>query len=111
MGGVNKMLPLNDEGVDKLERALSEAHRSRQEPLLGADWALRVMLDIRREAAGRRHPVEFPGVDRLVWRTAAVAAGFAVVLAGTALVYTGKDAAESTALLSNEFDAATVLIE
>ena len=105
------MTALNDDGVDKLERALSEAHRSRQEPLLGAAWALRVMRDIRREAAGRRHPVGLSGVDRLVWRTAAVAAGFAVVLAGTALVYTGKDAAESTALLSNEFDAATVLIE
>ena len=105
------MTSLNDEGVDKLERALSEAHRSCQEPVLDAGWACHVMLDVRREAAGRRHPMEFPGVDRLVWRTATVAAGLAVVLAGTALVYSGKDAAESTALLSNEFDAATVLIE
>lgn len=105
------MTPLNDGDLDTLERALTEAHRSRHEPVLRADWARHVMQDVRREAAGRRHPMEFPGVDLLVWRTAAVAAGLAVVFAGSALVYAGKDAAEFTALLSNEFDAATVLIE
>jgi hypothetical protein len=105
------MKRLNDEDLKKVERALSAAHRSRQEPSLGADWAIGVMRDIRLEAAGRRQATEFPGVDRLVWRTASVAAVLALVFTGSVLFYTNGDAIEPSALLSSEFDTAVPFIE
>ena len=99
------MTRLNDEHFKKVERALTEAHRSRQEPSLGADWTLRVMRDIRREAAGHgQSMMSLVGLDRLVWRTAAVAAVLALVFTGSVLFYTNRDAVELTALLSNEVD-------
>jgi len=77
---------LSDEDLNKLERALSEAHRSRQEPALGADWARHVMRDIRREATGHGHLMQSTWIDRFVWRAAAVAAMLAMIFAGSVLV-------------------------
>jgi hypothetical protein len=105
------MTRLNDENFKKLERALTEAHRSRQEPSLGADWTLRVMRDIRREAAGHGQSMMSLGLDRLVWRTAAVAAVLALVFTGSVLFYSDQDAVELTSLLSNEVDAVVPLSE
>lgn len=105
------MTRLSDEDLNKLERALAEAHRSRQEPALGEDWAQHVMQDIRREAVGHRHLVQFTWIDGLVWRAAAVAAVLALIFAGSVLVYSGKDTLELAALLSDEFDPGTPLIE
>ena len=105
------MTQLNDEDFKKLERALTEAHRSRQEPSLGTDWSLRVMRDIRREAAGHGQSMMSLGLDRLVWRTAAVAAVLALVFTGTVLIYSNQDAVELTSLLSNEVDAVVPLNE
>lgn len=105
------MTQLNDEDFKKLERALTEAHRSSQEPLLGADWSLRVMRDIRREAAGHGQSMMSLGLDRLVWRTAAVAAVLALVFTGTVLIYSNQDAVELTSLLSSEVDAVVPLSE
>ena len=105
------MTRLNDEGLKKVERALTEAHRSRQEPLLGADWSHHVMRDIREVAAGPGRSMVSLGLDRLVWRTAAVAAVLALVFTGSVLFYTNGDAVEPTVLLSSEFDAVTPLSE
>jgi hypothetical protein len=105
------MTRLNDESLKKLERALTEAHRSRQEPLLGADWTLRVMRDVRREATGHGQSMMFPGLDRLVWRAATVAAVWALVFTGSVLYYTNQDTVELTALLSNEVDVVAPLSE
>ena len=105
------MTRLNDEHLKKVERALTEAHRSRQEPSLGADWTLRVMRDIRREAAGQGQSMITLGLERLVWRTAAVAAVLALVFTGSVLFYTDRDAVELTALLSNEVDVVAPLSE
>ncbi len=105
------MTRFNDEHLKKVERALTEAHRSRQEPSLGADWTLRVMRDIRREAAGHGQSMISLGLDRLVWRTAAVAAVLALVFTGSVLFYTDRDAVELTALLSNEVDVVAPLSE
>jgi len=105
------MTQLNDENLKKVERALTEAHRSRQEPSLGADWTLRVMRDIRREAAGHGQSKMSLGLDRLVWRTAAVAAVLALVFTGSVLFYTNRDTVELTALLSSEVDVVVPLSE
>ena len=105
------MTRLNDEHLKKVERALTEAHRSRQEPSLGTDWTLRVMQDIRREAAGHGKSMMSLGLDRLVWRTAAVAAVVALVFTGSVLFYTSRDAVDLTALLSNEVDVMVPLSE
>lgn len=105
------MARLNDDDLKKVERALSAAHRSRREPSLGADWALGVMRDVRREAAGRGQAMEFPGVDRLVWRTASVAAVLALVFTGSVLFYGNEDSIEPSSLLSSEFDNAVPFIE
>jgi hypothetical protein len=105
------MTRLNDEHLKNVERALTEAHRSRQAPSLGADWTLRVMRDIRREAAGHGQSTMSLGLDRLVWRTAVVAAVLALIFTGSVLLNTNEDTVELTALLSSELDATVPLTE
>ena len=105
------MTRLNDEHLKNVERALTEAHRSRQAPSLGADWTLRVMRDIRREAAEHGQSTMSLGLDRLVWRTAAVAAVLALIFTGSVLLSTNEDTVELTALLSSELDATVPLTE
>ena len=105
------MTRLNDENLKKVERALTEAHRLREEPSLGADWTLRVMRDIRREAEGHGQSMITLGLDRLVRRTAAVAAVLALVFTGSVLFFTNRDTVELTALLSNEIDVVVPLSE
>lgn len=105
------MTRLNDDNLKKVDRALMEAHRSRQEPSLDADWTFRLMQDVRREANGHGQSMMALGLDRLVWRTAAVAAVLALVFTGSVLFYTNRDAVELTALLSNELDVVMPLSE
>ena len=105
------MTRLNDENLKKVERALTETHRSRQEPSLGVEWAHHVMRDIRRAAAEPGRSIMSLGLDLLVWRTAAVAAVLALVFTGSVLFYTNRDAVELTALLSNDLDVVMPLSE
>ncbi len=100
----------SDEDLNKLERLLADAHRARPEPRLDAAWSLRVMRDIRREAAGV--PQErWAWIERHVWRTAAVAAMFAAIFAGSALLYTDVESGDLTAVLAEGLDPAPTLIE
>lgn len=103
------MTRLNDDNLEKIARALTEAHRSRQAPSLDTDWTLRVMRDIRRQAAGEGLSMMSVGLDHLVWRTAAVAAVLALVFTGSVMLYTNGEAFELTALLSGDFDATAPL--
>ncbi len=69
------------------------------------------MRDIRREAAGHGQSTMSLGLDRLVWRTAAVAAVLALIFTGSVLLNTNEDTVELTALLSSELDATVPLTE
>ncbi len=105
------MTRLNDDDLKKVERVLAEAHRSRQDPVFGSDWAHHVMRDIRRLANGSGRSMVSLGLERFVWRTAAVAAVLALVFTGSVLLYTDRDTVELTSLLSNEVDAVAPLSE
>ena len=100
----------NIEDLERLERLLVEAHRARPTPVLGEEWARNVMRDIRREAAasaGKRNA----WVQLHVWRTAALAAAFALVFAGSLFLYRGAERGELTASLSEELESAPGLLE
>ena len=105
------MPSLNDEQLRKVEHALTEAHRSRQAPSLGADWTFRVMRDVRGDAAGHGPSTMALGLDRLVWRIAAVAAMLALIFTGSVWLTTDEGTVELTALLSNELDVTVPLSE
>jgi hypothetical protein len=105
------MMAHHDEDMQKLERALTEAHRARQEPPLGSDWARLVMRDIRHAATreGRRSMV--PGVEQLVWRTAAVAATVTVILTVSILALSPTGSTESAGSVAEEFELALLFPE
>ena len=96
--------------MDRLERTLANVQRNREVPPLDADWAQAVMRDIRREAA---HSPGEAGVwvELFVWRSAAAAAAFAALLAGSAFFYVGTEQGELTALLSEDLEPGPALIE
>ncbi len=100
----------SDDDLNKLERLLAHAHRARPEPRLDAAWSRGVMRDIRREAAHVPHE-RSAWVERHVWRTAAVAALFAVIFAGSALLYTAVGGGDLTAVLAEGLDPAPTLME
>ena len=105
------MTRLSDEDLNKLERALAEAHRSREEPSLGQDWAGQVMQYIRRNAAMPGRVMPSTGIVGIMRRAAAIAVVLALVLAGFLLVDTGQDTVELAALLSEEFETGEHLSE
>ena len=93
---------------DKLVRIWSAAHRARPVPPLGTEWTGRLMGRIRSEAGSR--PLRAPvWIDQLVWRTATAAAAFALIFAGSALLYTEPHRVEVVSLLSDELDAGAPL--
>ena len=99
----------SDDDLNKLERLLADAHRARPEPRLDAAWSLGVMRDIRREAAGV--PQERSAwIERHVWRTAAVAAMFAVDFCGIRVVV-HRRGNPLTAVLAEGLDPAPALME
>lgn len=101
----------NDNDIQKLERALTETHRARQASLLGATWAQSVMRDISQRAAQERHRNIGPGAERLVWRTAAIAATVAVVLTIAIAAVSWTSSGESAGLLAEEFEFAPMFSE
>ena len=96
--------------IDRLERSLAQIHRAREIPSLDADWAQGVMRDIRGEAA-RSSRERGAWVELDVWRSAAAAAAFAALFAGSMFFYAGADRAEVTALLSEDLELGPALIE
>jgi hypothetical protein len=100
----------SEDNLSKLERALAETHRCPQEPVLGGDWADRVMRDVRRGATGPADAMTARGMVRAVWRVAAVAAVVALSVAASVWVHNGGEAVELIAL-SDEFEGGAPLFE
>lgn len=88
-----------------VERLFAQAHRLRQDVVVGEDWPHEVMRTIRRDAAGHPFPSKFAWAEPLVWRVAAGAALVAVLFAGAVVVYTGQHSDPITALWLEELDA------
>jgi anti-sigma-K factor RskA len=99
------MTPQDDDIFTRLERALAEAHRSRTESVLGPDLAHAVMRDIHRLTAhGAQSEPGRGWIDGVVWRIAMVTAGFAAIVAVSAMWYAATDRGTFTALVAEEFD-------
>jgi hypothetical protein len=103
------MTTRSKEDLDRLERSLVETHRVLPTPSLGPEWAQRVMRDVRRDAAGIGRRAAW--IELYVWRTAAAAAAFAVILTGSLFVYGEAEKGELTAVLSEELESAPALLE
>lgn len=99
-----------DDRMARVERALAEAYRARGERPVGPSLAAQVMQEIRR-AAGARGADHFPGLEQLVWRTAAFAAAVAAVVAvvwGGAVVGPARD---TGVLFGDEIEIASLFGE
>ncbi|MBI3355616.1 MAG: hypothetical protein HY038_02365 [Nitrospirae bacterium] len=98
----------NDENMQKLERALTEAHRARQAPLLGQGWAEQVMQDVRHAAPQAESK---DGVEYLVWRTAAIAATIALIVTVSMAASSWTPSNEGMRLLTEEFETAPLFFD
>lgn len=101
----------NDKDMQKLERALTEAHRARQTPRLGTDWALRALRDIRHAAIQEGHRSIGPGIEQLVWRTAAVAATVMLIVTVSMVAWSWTTSNEEVGMLTEEFESASLLFD
>jgi hypothetical protein len=101
----------HDDGIDKVERALTQAYRDRSGPDTPSLVTQRVMTDIRQPAGrnGRREPVT--GYERLVWRTAAVAAAVAVVVTIASVGVDRTTNGENGTLFGDDIELAYLLGE
>lgn len=74
----------DQEQVEKLERALAQAHATQDAPAFPHRWVDSVMRDIRLQSSGARTSTDVPF---LVWRAAAVVVALSLVLVGSALTW------------------------
>ncbi len=104
------MSTIDDERLQKLEQALTEAHRARHTPSWQAGWVEGVMQEVRRVA---RQPPRVSGngdVVLLVWR----AAGFAAVLSILLLVsflMQSMTVSEEGGLMAEEVEVGSLFFE
>ncbi len=101
----------DDDKMQRLERALSEAHRHRSEPALGPAWLRSVMWDVRRASSEESRPNGGFVVEQQVWRAAALAAAVALVLTFSLVVLSWTGLGESPEMLVEEFEIAALLSE
>ena len=100
------MTPYRDDEIQKLERALTEAFRSRPDlPVGGFDVTQDVMRDIRRSTSDSRRWVSAVVLDQIVWRTATIAAAVVLVVTVLTVEVLRTAPGESAALLTEEFES------
>jgi hypothetical protein len=95
-----------DEQIDRLERALREAHELRETPGLSSQWQESVMREIRRRPSGLMPVFEVP---RLIWRAAAVIALVSALLVGSALTWNADQVDADSVLFADVSLDTTIL--
>lgn len=101
----------NDKDMQKLDRALTEAHRARQTPLLGPVWAQRVMRDIRHAALQEERRSVGLGIEQLVWRTAAIATTAVLIVTVSMVTWSWMMSNEGVEMLTEEFESASLFVD
>lgn len=104
------MSRLNNERLQKLEQALTQAHRARQVPPWEAGWAERVMQEVRR-VARQPAPVPHDDVVRLIWRTAGIAAVLAILIGLTVMTGSFRPAIHEGGVVAEEIDLGSLFLE
>lgn len=97
-----------DNDLRKLEGALIEAYRSRPTPMLGPSWAHGVMRDIHQLAP---QSAQWSYLDHLVWRTAAIAVAFAIVLTVSVIVLSSPTGTQGTGLIAEELELTPLFMD
>lgn len=90
--------------LDEVERVLAQAHRLREDVVVGHDWAHEIMREIRRGDAIHPSPSMLAWAESLVWHVAAGAALVAVLFAGSVLMYSSQRSHPVTAFWLEELD-------
>ena len=98
----------HDENMQKIERALIEAHRARSARPLGQGWAEQLMQNIRRAEVRPKPP---HGVEHLVWRTAAIAAAVALIVTVSIVAWSWAPSNEEMGLLTEEFESVPLFFD
>jgi len=99
-------MAMDDETRRRLEQAMVEAHRTRQVPFLGPDWSDAVMREVRRVAIRSAHGNGVTAIDRLVWRTAGIAAAVALVLTVSLITWSQTRSPDGGGLAAEELESA-----
>ncbi|BCA55175.1 hypothetical protein W02_23150 [Nitrospira sp. KM1] len=93
--------------IDAFERALTEAYRSPDANEYGRlDVTQTVMRDIRQASWKQGGWTSSVVLEQLVWRTATIAAGIALVVTVLAVEWVRPTLWESPTLLAEEFESA-----
>jgi hypothetical protein len=83
------MMPSNKEQLDKLERAIAQAHQTQEAPNFTHSWLQSVMREVRQQAVRVTPAFEVPF---LVWRAAAVVAIISLIFVGSVLTWNAGQA-------------------
>ncbi|NGZ10197.1 MAG: hypothetical protein CV088_12550 [Nitrospira sp. LK70] len=105
------MSPVDEERLQKLEQALTEAHRARHIPSWQAGWVEDVMQEVRRVA--RRPPRACGNGDvvHLVWRAACFAAVLSIFLLVSFLMQSTVNVSEEGGLMAEDVEVGSLFFE
>jgi hypothetical protein len=93
--------------MEKLERALTESHRSQSDdlPFSTIDVTQNVMRDLRRSSGERSWWAPSVVLDQLVWRTATITAAVVLMVTVLTVGLFRPQTGENPGLLAEEFES------
>lgn len=105
------MNSVDDERLQKLERALMEAHKARLTPPWEPGWVQGVMRDVRRGVTPRPSAYREHDVPHLVWRAAGVAAALAALLTVSLWMGSPRTVSEESGLMAEDVEMGSLFFE
>lgn len=105
------MSTVDDERLQKLEQALTEAHRARHTPSWQAGWVEGVMQEVRRVARRPPRVCGNGGVEHLVWRAACFAAVLSILLLVSFLMQSPMTVSEEGGLMAEDVEVGSLFFE